>query len=60
LKADQTARDDDIDEDDMRITDETTPKLRIRREALRQLTGGELTQVAAATSGRNPHTGMVA
>jgi hypothetical protein len=36
------------EEDDMR-TDQTSPKLRIRREALRRLTVSELTLVAAGT-----------
>jgi hypothetical protein len=48
------------EEDDMRTTDQTSPKLRIRREALRQLTSADLRVVAAGTSQRNPHTGMVA
>jgi hypothetical protein len=44
----------------MRTTDQTSPKLRIRREALRQLTTADLRIVAAGTSKVNPHTGMVA
>ena len=44
----------------MRTTDNPAPKLCIRREALRQLTGAELALVAAATSTKNPHTGMLA
>jgi hypothetical protein len=44
----------------MRTTDQTSPKLRLRREALRQLSAADLQQVAAGTSRINPHTGLVA
>jgi hypothetical protein len=41
----------------MRTTDQTSPKLRVRREALRQLTSGDLRIVAGGTSRVNPRTG---
>jgi hypothetical protein len=36
---------------DMRTTTRTSPKLRVRREALRQLTAADLQVVAGGTSG---------